>query len=118
LLHWQKLGQFRKIIHQLEQEFTSKFRRNRILFRTFSKEYIDKVVALDLKLVPKKFQLKPFLRTAMLDAYSEKKYSCKWKVSIDSEFDIVLESKIKSSPPTLQLSKGMKKSQTKFKFSI
>jgi alpha-amylase len=32
LLHWQKLGQFRKIIHQLEQEFTSKFRRNRILF--------------------------------------------------------------------------------------
>jgi hypothetical protein len=61
-----KLGQFRKIIHQLEQEFTSKFRLNRILFRTFSKEeYIDKVVvALDLKLVPKKFQLKPFLRTA------------------------------------------------------
>jgi hypothetical protein len=33
-----KLGQFRKIIHQLEQEFTSKFRLNRILFKNFSKE--------------------------------------------------------------------------------
>jgi hypothetical protein len=44
------------------------------------------------------------------------------KVSIDSEFDIVLlESKNKSPlPPTLRLSKGVTKpkSQTKFKFSI
>jgi hypothetical protein len=43
----------------------------------------------------------------MLDAYSEKKYSCKWKVSIDSEFDIVLESKNKVlSLRRFELSKG------------
>jgi alpha-amylase len=62
----------------LEQEFTSKFRRNRILFRTFSKEeYIDKVVvALDLKIGAKEISVETIFAngTLLTDAYSEKKY--------------------------------------------
>jgi hypothetical protein len=43
----------------LEQEFTSNFRLNRILFQNFSKEeYIDKVVvALDLKIGAKEISV-------------------------------------------------------------
>jgi alpha-amylase len=51
----------------LEQEFTSKFRRNRILFRTFSKEeYIDKVVALDLKIGAKEISVETIFANGTL----------------------------------------------------
>jgi alpha-amylase len=96
LLHWQKLGQFRKNHPSVGAGIHQQISTQPYTFsRTFSKEeYIDKVViALDLKIGAKEISVETIFvnGTLLTDAYTGKEVRVvNGKVSIDSEFDIVL----------------------------
>ncbi|SDX02494.1 alpha-amylase family glycosyl hydrolase [Flavobacterium degerlachei] len=96
ILHWQKLGQFRKnhpsIGAGIHQEITA---QPYTFSRTFSKgEYEDQVVVgLDLPLGKKELSVGTIFTdgTKLKDAYSGKETTViNGKISIDTEFDIVL----------------------------
>ncbi|MFI0491550.1 alpha-amylase family glycosyl hydrolase [Flavobacterium sp.] len=96
LLHWQKLGQFRKnhpaIGAGIHQEISSS---PYVFSRTFARDnFTDKVViGLDFPKGQKEISVGNIFKngTKLHDAYSDKTVVVsKGKVSIDSEFDIVL----------------------------
>jgi alpha-amylase len=105
LLHWQKLGQFRRnhpsIGAGIHQEITA---QPYTFSRTFSKgDYTDQVViGLDLPIGKKELSVATVFAdgTNLKDAYSGKEtVVANGKISIDTDFDIVLlESSPQSSP--------------------
>lgn len=96
LLHWQKLGQFRKNHPSVGAGIHKQISAQPYTFsRTFSKgDYTDKVVVgLDLKSGTKELSVGTFFAdgTKVKDAYSGKEsVVANGKVTIDTEFDIVL----------------------------
>ncbi len=96
LLHWQKLGQFRRNHPAVGAGIHKQISSNLYVFsRTFTKnKYTDKVViGLDLPKGQKEISVGKIFKngTKLHDAYSDKKgVVSKGKVIIDSEFDIVL----------------------------
>ncbi len=96
LLHWQKLGQFRKNHPSVGAGIHKQISAQPYTFsRTFSKgDYTDNVVvALDLKSGTKELSVGKIFAdgTKVKDAYSGKEsVVSNGKVTIDTEFDIVL----------------------------
>ncbi|SHF87902.1 alpha-amylase [Flavobacterium segetis] len=96
LLHWQKLGQFRKNHPAVGAGIHKQISVQPYTFsRTFSKDnYSDAVViGLDLPLGKKEISIGTLFKngTTLHDAYSGKKVVVEnGKISIDTEFDIVL----------------------------
>ena len=96
LLHWQKLGQFRKNHPAVGAGIHKQISVQPYTFsRTFSKDnYSDAVViGLDLPLGKKEISIGTLFKngTTLQDAYSGKKVVVEnGKISIDTEFDIVL----------------------------
>lgn len=96
LLHWQKLGQFRKNHPAVGAGIHEQISVQPYTFsRTFSKDnYSDAVViGLDLPLGKKEISIGTLFKngTTLHDAYSGKKVVVEnGKISIDTEFDIVL----------------------------
>lgn len=106
LLHWQKLGQFRKNHPSIGAGIHKQISAQPYTFsRTFATEnYVDGVVVgLDLAIGMKELTVGPVFAdgTLLKDTYSGKEtVVVKGKVTIDSEFDIVL---LESSPqPSLK----------------